>query len=157
FAGLRCGEICRLRREDVYLDAACPTADVVGKGGKLRTVPLVAPVVTELRATGLARTGWLITRGGEQYPSAQLSIDSHHHLRSLGIATTLHSMRHAFATTTYQSTRDLLLLKDLLGHESVATTQIYAQPDMDAVHDRLAGVADTASSLLGPRRLRAVR
>lgn len=158
FAGLRCGEICRLRREHVDLDSACPTADIDGKGGKPRTVPLLAPVVTELLSTGMPRTGWVITRSaGRHYPPAQLSIDSHHHLRGLGIATTLHSMRHAFATTTYQSTRDLLLVKELLGHENVSSTQIYAAPDMAGVHVRLAAVADTASSLLGPRRLRAVR
>jgi integrase len=156
FAGLRRGEICRLSRSDLDLSSACPTADIDGKGGKPRTVPLLAPVVHELLEFGLPRSGWLITWNGRQYPDEYLSTHSLRHLRSIGVVGTLHSMRHTFATTTYRTTHDLLMLKELLGHESVATTEIYAAPDMGTAHARLQPVADTASSLLSARHLHAV-
>lgn len=157
FAGLRRGEICRLRRSDLELSQRCPVAHVEGKGNKQRTVPLVEPVVSELYSYGLPRSGWIITWRGQRYPYDYLSNHSAQHLRGIGIATTLHSMRHTYATTTYRTTRDVLMLKVLLGHESVRTTEVYAEPDMSTAYERLAGVADTAASLLGPQRLRLVR
>jgi integrase len=155
FAGLRAGEVCRLERHD--LDLTDPAhANLQGKGGKDRKVPLVAPVVEELYQFGLPRTGYLVTRDGLPYGPRQMSSDSHNHLRRLGIPTTLHSLRHLFATHTYRTTRDLLLLAELLGHSSVATTQIYASPDMSVAHESLKGVSAMASDLLAPRRLRSV-
>jgi integrase len=155
FAGLRRGEVCRLRREDLHLDGTA-TADVAGKGGKARMVPLLGPVVDELAGSGLPRAGWLLTRAGAAYEPERLSVESYRHLQRLGVATTLHSMRHAFATTTYRSTRDVVLVQRLLGHANLTTTQIYVEPDLDDMHTRLRVVSDGAASLLGPRRLRAV-
>lgn len=158
FAGLRCGEICRLQRTDLDTDARDVTALVDGKGGKQRRVPLIAPVVTELVEYGLPRAGWVITRNGVPYLPKQLSIDSHLHLRSLGCPTTLHSMRHYFLTNAARVTHDLLFVRDLAGHESVATTQIYTESTMEGAHGRLAGVGDLATDLLGGGRgLYAVR
>jgi integrase len=151
FAGLRCGEICRLRHEHLSVTDGCAVADVLGKGGRARVVPLLEPVVAEV---GPGR-GWVITRHGAGYRPQQLSLDSHVFLRSIGVATTLHSMRHAFATATYRSTRDLLLVQRLLGHESVATTQIYAEPDTADAYRRLAPVAASAGAILRRPRLAA--
>jgi len=155
FAGLRCGEICRLQGQD--LDLAGPaTALVHGKGGKDRTVPLLPVVVAEL--LGMARRGWLVTHeNGHPYRPNQLSVASTKHLHDLGIATTLHSMRAAFATLAFQATRDPLFVRDLLGHESVATTEIYTLSSLADAHTRLAGLSDQAAGLLHPRRLSAVQ
>ena len=156
FAGLRRGEICRLHRSHLELDSNCPTAIIDGKGGKERIVPLLPPVVAEIHATGLA-AGWLVTKNEKPYPLEALSVDSHFHLQGLGVSTTLHSMRHRFATTAYQTSHDVMLVRDLLGHESVATTEIYAEPATGGAHARLAGVSAVADDMLAPRRLFAVR
>lgn len=151
FAGLRRGEICRLHRRD--LDFGVNASAVVdGKGGKERVVPLLPPLISELAGT----TGWVVTRNGLPYPVEQLSVDSGRHLRRLGIDTTLHSMRHTFATTAYRQTHDLLLVQRLLGHESVSSTQIYAEPDMSDAHARLSGFTAFGSDVLAPRHLRIV-
>ena len=48
----------------------------------------------------------------------------------LGDGWTAHSLRHRYATVTWQATHDLLLVSKLLGHASVETTQVYvAMPD----------------------------
>lgn len=160
FAGLRRGEICRLQRADLDLDEEYgATALVHGKGRKERVVPLLQPVVVELRAYGLPRTGWVVKHNGRRYDPEKLSIDSHYHLRGLGVETTLHSMRGAFATRAAQVTRDPLFVRDLLGHESVTTTEAYVGTSMTDAHARLAGLGASAEGILGPQRgsLRAVR
>jgi integrase/recombinase XerC len=157
FAGARCGEISRLQRQDISLIGTCPTARLDGKGGKVRIVPLVEPIIAELQIFGLPRSGWIVTRDdGAPYTPDKLSLAANRQLRRIGVEDTLHSLRHSFATTVYQSSRDLLLVKELLGHESVATTQIYAEPDMISAHERLQAVSSIASSLLNCGRLRAV-
>jgi integrase/recombinase XerC len=156
FEGLRRGEICRLR--EPYLDLDTSTILVQGKGGHERRLPLLGPVLDEIRAHGgLARGGWVVHRNGRPYAPERMSIDSHGHLRRLGVATTLHSMRHTFATTTAATTKDLLFVRDLLGHRSVATTEIYTESTMTDAHLRLAKVATLADDLLHPARPAAAR
>jgi integrase len=57
------------------------------------------------------------------------------HLHSLGIPATAHQLRHRFATRLYQATKDLRLVQEMLGHESVATTQRYADFSTAAAFD----------------------
>lgn len=150
FAGLRRGEICRIQRRDLDLAQPLATVLVHGKGGKERIVPLLAPVVAELYEYGLPRAGWVVKRDGRPYAPGQLSIDSHNHLRQLRLSTTLHSMRGTFATAAAQATHDPLFVRDLLGHESVATTEIYMASTMADAHARLALLAEVAESFLTP-------
>ena len=150
FAGLRAGEIARLRGEDLRLDVGQPTALIDGKGGVERTVPLLPPVVEELRGLGFpARSGHVvIDRQGRPFTPELLSIASSKFMQSVGVPSTLHSMRHYFATEVVKLTRDVLLVRDLLGHQSIATTQIYMQSSLDGAQDRLAAFASSAGALL---------
>jgi integrase len=152
FAGLRCGEICRLHSRDLDYEHA-PTALIHGKGGKTRTVPILAPVLDEIRYV----RGWIIkTADGRQVRPDLLSADSTRFLHGIGMDTTLHSMRGTFATHAIQLTHDVLLVRDLLGHESVSTTEIYTLPDHSAQHQRLAGFTDFANGVMRLRHLTAV-
>jgi integrase/recombinase XerC len=150
FAGLRRGEICALQVADLELSGNLSTALVHGKGGKERVVPLLRPVVDELRAYGLPRAGWVVrgTRGGQMNPD-RLSEAASRFFHEIGVATTLHSLRHTFATQATRTTHDLLLVRDLLGHASVASTEIYAASDVEHVHLRLAGLATLADEIRG--------
>ena len=152
FAGLRCGEICRLKWDDLTLDVPTPTAVINGKGGKERVIPLLGPVVAELDALpGNRRGPVLINRAGHPYRPEFLSATVCRWLKERGIDTTLHSLRHAYATSAAQLTRDPLFCRDLLGHSSVATTEIYMQTSMHGAHDRLAGMAVAAEDYLTNR------
>lgn len=152
FAGLRCGEVCRLRSTDIGYDPM-PIALIRGKGGKERRVPLLPPVVDEVGY----RRGWIIDRDGRQVEPARLSNESTLFLQRLGVPTTLHSMRATFATLAVRITHDPLFVRDLLGHASVKTTEIYMEYDMDGAHDKLADLASMATGLLRPRHLAAVQ
>lgn len=157
FAGLRRGEICRLRASDLDLNVERPTGLINGKGGHQRRVPILEPVLDELRLHAPAR-GWVVNDHGRPYPVAKMSTDSYEFLRRLGMETTLHSMRATFATNAARLTRSPLLIRDLLGHQSVATTELYMATSMDDAHSQLAGFAAEASDLLRnkqPNRWRA--
>lgn len=154
FAGLRCAEICSLQGRDITREGdGLPIAIVHGKGNKERYVPILAPVMAEI---GYGR-GWAITnRDGAPLNAKTLSIRSSKFLHELGVPTTLHSMRHFFATNTLRITQDPLLVRDLLGHEDLTTTQIYMESNLNGVHDRMAGVADLADRFIRPTPLRSV-
>ena len=153
FGGLRCAEICALERTHLELDGD-PWMLIHGKGGKVRRVPILEPILNELPA----RNGFVArTYTGRPWSPKRLSVESHRHLRALGVATTLHSMRHTYLTHAARLTRDPLFVRDLAGHSSVATTEIYMQSSLDGAHDRLAGMNRLGDDLLGRRRLAVVR
>jgi len=139
FAGLRCGEITRLRYENLDFDPQAPSAIIDGKGGKERRIPLLPPVADELRYRA---KGFIVTQqSGRSWTAPGLSAASSKYLPTLGIDTTLHSMRHFFGTYCVRLTKDPLLARDILGHESVATTQIYTKSDTSNMHARLGDVS----------------
>jgi integrase len=147
FAGLRAGEITRLRWEDV--DLARGTAYVHGKGGVDRIVPLLPAVVDELQRVGPAPRGYVVVRkNGLPYTPNRLSVDSCKHLATLPVSTTLHGLRHSFGSLAYRYTRDPLLVRDLLGHRSVSTTEIYMASSVDGAGERLSSLAGDARGLL---------
>jgi len=155
FAGLRRAEICRLHRRDLDLSSPAATALVQGKGRKERIVPLLPPVVAELAQTP---SGWLVAHeDGRPYLPDRLSTESGRHMQRIGVQTTLHSMRHFFATCAAKTTKDPLFVRDLLGHESVGTAEIYMKSDMERAQERLEGLASQAAGFLGDRRLYVAR
>ena len=60
--------------------------------------------------------------------------------RGMGPGLTAHTLRHRYASVAYQHTHDLRAVQTLLGHASVATTQVYTAVDDASVR----GVAETA-------------
>jgi len=129
FAGLRACEIARLDWSEVGMDERSPHVRVVdGKGGHGRIVPLS----TALRAALLPlpyRRGPVIRRlDGRPGPCMphRISSRANNYLHQLGIADTLHTCRHRFASSAYQACLDIRAVQDLLGHASPTTTAIYA-------------------------------
>ena len=61
-------------------------------------------------------------------------------LDALGEGTTGHQLRHLFACRVYAQERDILAVRELLGHASVATTQRYTQVPLDALRSAVGGL-----------------
>lgn len=122
--GLRRGEIARVHSGDVVADSAGHSLIVRGKGDKQRIVPLpddLAAIVMD--ANGYLFPGRFGGHVEESYIGDHIS-----HLLPDGYAA--HTLRHRFATTAYAATHDLFVVAELLGHESVETTEHYvAMPD----------------------------
>ena len=122
--GLRRGEIARVHSDDVVADSAGRSLIVRGKGDKQRIVPLpddLADIIMDAR--GYLFPGRFVGHVEESYIGDHIS-----HLLPDGYVA--HTLRHRFATTAYAATHDLFVVAELLGHESVETTEHYvAMPD----------------------------
>jgi integrase/recombinase XerC len=140
-AGLRAMEIAGLRREDVVERAGMPHLVLHGKGSKTRIVPLSPWVLEVLKQYGMPVDGRLfIQSNGRPVTAKRVSDLSNDYLHRLGIVETIHKLRHRFATRLYRATKDLRLTQEMLGHDSPATTAIYAGFDNDAAAGAIAGL-----------------
>jgi integrase/recombinase XerC len=140
YAGLRAGEIARLRAEDILTHTDPPLLLVVdGKGGKQRLVPLHPGLAAVLATSDLPEHGYLFLRVTEAGPPRTIGLrDTPHvppqlvsmlanrHLKDRGAGATFHQLRHAFATRLYAACHDLRVTQETLGHSSPATTAGYA-------------------------------
>ena len=122
--GLRRGEIARVHSDDVVADSAGHSLIVRGKGDKQRIVPLP----DDLAAIVMDANGYLFP--GRFGGHVEESYIGDHISRLLPRGYAAHTLRHRFATTAYAATHDLFVVAELLGHESVETTEHYvALPD----------------------------
>ena len=139
--GIRVGELCGLDVDD--LDHERRVVRVLGKGRKERTVPYGAPAARALDAwlhrgrAALARSGsgpalFLGARGGRLDQRAVRSL-VHARLADVPGAPDLgpHGLRHTAATHLLEGGADLRSVQELLGHASLATTQIYTHVTTD--------------------------
>lgn len=133
--GLRRAEIGSVSSNDVMDDLLGKSLVVNGKGDKQRIVPLPDDLAADIEQAN----GYVFP--GRWSGHVEASYIGKHVSRLLGDGWTAHSLRHRYATTTWQATHDLLLVSTLLGHSSVETTQIYvAMPD-----DRLRAAMDAVA------------
>ncbi len=134
-SGIRVSELCGLDVGD--LDEARQTVRVLGKGDKERVVPMGAPARRALD-TWLERRGELVTArsGAALFVGERLGhrIDPRIVRRVVHRAVGLvegapdigpHGLRHAMATHLLEGGADLRTVQELLGHASLATTQVY--------------------------------
>jgi len=133
-SGLRVSELCGLTIGD--LDDERSLVRVVGKGDKERSVPLGAPAARAIDAwlaarPLLARPGaashvFVGARGGVVDPRVVRRV-VHAALAAVPDAPGLgpHGLRHAMATHLLEGGADLRAVQEMLGHSSLATTQIY--------------------------------
>lgn len=119
FAGLRASEVARLRGDHLELLEGGWTLRVVGKGDHVGLVPAHARVVEVLEDAGPGRL-WPITAGW-------VSQRTRREFGRLGIVGGIHRCRHTFATRALAVSGDLMVVRDLMRHASVATTQLYTQ------------------------------
>ncbi len=144
--GLRCMELIGLNSHDVDLTAN--TLRVHGKGNKDRVVPFGAPARQALQRYITQRQRWLqgykkgallhlltdpsapffLSATGKRLNRSFLAKIVHNRIHAFlppGTHATPHTLRHAFATHLLNHGAPLLDIRDLLGHASIATTQIY--------------------------------
>jgi len=139
-SGLRISEALGLARRDIPAPGAGDTLTVTGKGGKTRMVP-VLPQVLGLIADYLALCPYDIpadspafrgAKGGPLSPRIiQLAMASLRGALGLPDSATPHALRHSFATHLLGRGGDLRAIQELLGHASLATTQVYTAVDAE--------------------------
>ena len=140
-AGLRVSELCGLDRGDIDLRGR--TVTVLGKGGKQRRVPIHDTAAAALRAwlhdgrdamEGPPEAAFVNQRGARLGPRDVRRILD----RRAAAPTHPHALRHTYATHLLDGGADLRVVQELLGHSSLATTQVYTHVSKErlrAVYD----------------------
>ena len=136
-SGLRISEALGLKRADF---GSRDTVTVTGKGRKERMVP-VLPQVAKLVADYVALCPYDLPEDGPLFVGAkggplsarvvQLSMARLRGALGLAETATPHALRHSFATHLLARGGDLRSIQELLGHASLATTQIYTEVDAE--------------------------
>jgi len=143
--GARVGELLGAERRDFNAELAL--LRLRGKGGKERVVPVPSPAGQALAAHAADRPG-----AGPEAPlvaslrGRRLTRDRvlrllrvYARAAGLRVIPSPHGLRHAFATHLLEGKADLRAVQELLGHASVATTQIYTHVEQDrlkSIHAR---------------------
>ena len=136
-SGIRLSELHALDRGDV--DLVGEQMKVRGKGRKERLVPLTSEAAVALRryeprrAEALAsssapdRRALLVNPSGRRFSRRGIQRSVHRLLDVAGASDAMgvHGLRHTFATHLLDAGADLMAVKELLGHVSLSTTQIY--------------------------------
>ncbi len=137
-SGIRVGELTALNLGDI--DPHRGLMKVRGKGKKERIVPVGGPALSALSAY-LAKRGAWIRGGAENYLEAPIFVNRRgtrltersvariveKYIRMSGVNKRVgpHTLRHSFATHLLDAGADLRVIQELLGHESLSTTQKY--------------------------------
>ena len=138
-AGLRVSELLGLSRGDVNLDLGLVRC--VGKGSKERIVPAGRPALeavrTYLGARRDAAPALFLGNKGRSLTRVAFWRIVRRYARQAGIRTPVspHTFRHSFATHMLDGGADLRAIQELLGHASIATTQIYTHVSTDRLRE----------------------
>ena len=146
--GLRVSELCCLRMSDLYLHEQF--IRITGKGDKQRLVPISERAIAELEAYFPDRNMIPIKPGYEDYvfvserlkkPLSRIMV--FHFIKQLVAAAGIeksvspHTFRHSFATHLLEGGANLRVIQAMLGHESIATTEIYTHIDRTRLREEI--------------------
>jgi len=157
-SGLRLSEVVSLNLDDV--DTRAGQLRVTGKRGKTRIVPVGGKAAEALAGWLPWRARWarpdepalFIGRQGRRLSTRSVQLRLDRLSRRTGLSEPLHphQLRHAFATHVLESSGDLRAVQEMLGHESLSTTQIYTHLDFQ----HLMSVYEKAHPRAGRRKRR---
>jgi len=133
-SGIRRAELASLKLHDIDLKKCL--IDVIGKGNKQRFVPLGDAILDDLGFYIELRNGFAKDKPAHQghlflnFRGGSLSVRSidrivKKYCARLGKRVTPHMLRHSFATHMLENGADILAIKEILGHSTLATTQKY--------------------------------
>ena len=134
--GLRVSELVELKVSDLFFDESF--IRVTGKGGKQRLVPVGEPakeaILHYLKQTSrlFAKEDTLfLNRRGKKLSRVMVFNIVKNHAAKAGITKTIspHTFRHSFASHMVENGADLRAVQQMLGHESILTTEIYTHID----------------------------
>lgn len=163
--GARCQELIDLRAKDVRLDTPAQVR-LTGKGRKTRIVPLTDHTVTLLRGymetLGLllpeaaerpvfaGRHGRPMSRSGVRYLLAKYVCSASGGGTSIPSKVGPHTLRHSKAMHLLQSGVPVVVIRDILGHVNVKTTEVYARANLEMKRRALETAATSPSAPTTP-------
>lgn len=145
--GLRVSEVVNLRIAYLYLDAGF--VRVIGKGDKERLVPIGSSAVKYVRIYLTERKAQVSKPGDEEIlflnkrggklSRVMIFLIIKDLAKKAGIQKDIspHTLRHSFATHLVEGGADLRAVQEMLGHESITTTEIYTHLDREYLRETL--------------------
>lgn len=146
--GLRVSEVVNLKISQFYPDLGF--IRVTGKGDKERLVPVGREAVKQVKMyLGNIRNHLKIVKGsedilflnrrGSKLSRVMIFLMIKELVKKAGISKTIspHTLRHSFATHLVEGGADLRAVQEMLGHESITTTEIYTHLDRDFLRTTL--------------------
>ncbi len=146
--GLRVSEVVNLRLSCLYLDIGF--IRVIGKGDKERLVPIgssaikyIQVYIREIRLHIPVQPGSedivFLNRRGRKLSRVMIFLFLKDLVRAAGITKSIspHTFRHSFATHLVEGGADLRAVQEMLGHESITTTEIYTHLDREYLRETL--------------------
>jgi len=140
--GLRVSELVMLKISNLYLDVEF--IKVEGKGNKERLIPIGQQAIKylkiyleEVRPHIPVQAGYedavFLNRRGKQLTRVMVFLIIKDLAKKIGLTKTIspHTFRHSFASHLVEGGADLRAVQDMLGHESITTTEIYTHMDKD--------------------------
>jgi len=140
--GMRRAELIALKNSDISFDTA--TLRVLGKRNKERLIPIISTLATTLQEyqklaeqnTAFEYNTFFIQseKGGKVSENfVYKTVNDYISLVSTKVKRSPHMLRHSFATHLLNKGADLNAVKELLGHASLAATQVYAHTSIDKI------------------------
>lgn len=145
--GLRVSELITLKLSNLYIEERF--IRVTGKGSKERLVPISGKAIKELNYWFIDRKSMKIKPGEEDYvflnrrgahlTRTMILIMIKRQAEAAGITKTIspHTLRHSFATALLEGGANLRVIQEMLGHESIATTEIYTHVDTTKLREEV--------------------
>jgi integrase/recombinase XerD len=141
-SGLRVSELVDLKMNNIYFDVGF--LRVIGKGNKERLVPIgrdalkhLKIYINEIRVQVPVQKGFeadvFLNKRGKRLSRITVFTVIKELARKIGLKKTIspHTFRHSFATHLIEGGADLRAVQEMLGHESITTTEIYTHLDRD--------------------------
>ncbi|MDR0872634.1 MAG: site-specific tyrosine recombinase XerD [Prevotellaceae bacterium] len=147
--GLRVSELTDLRLSNIYFDEQF--VKVTGKGSKQRLVPLSKTAIREIKNWLIDRNAMrerikkgnedflFLNRNGSRLTRAMIFhlIKEYAALAEITKDISPHTLRHSFATHLLEGGANLRAIQEMLGHESILTTEIYTHIDVNYLRDTI--------------------
>lgn len=145
--GLRVSELVGLRISDVYPEEGF--IRVEGKGSKQRLVPISQTALREIKNYLYDRGQMVVKKGAEDIlflnrrgaPLTRVMvfyvIKQHAELAGIHKTVSPHTFRHSFATHLLEGGANLRAIQEMLGHESITTTEIYTHIDRESLRKEI--------------------
>ena len=146
--GLRVSEVVNLKISSLYLDVGF--VKVIGKGDKQRLVPIGSDAIKHIniyRNSTRNKIGIVkgqedflfLNRRGKGLTRVMIFLILKSLVKKAGIQKNVspHTFRHSFATHLVEGGADLRAVQEMLGHESITTTEIYTHLDRDYLRSTL--------------------
>jgi len=141
-SGIRVSELCGLNLGDI--DTSRNTLQVIGKGNKQRVVPLGIPAMKALSdwlsisrpvlATSDSLNAVFLGSRGKRIDQRTVREVVYEAMKAVGSPMGPHGLRHTAATHLLEGGADLRSVQEILGHSSLATTQIYTHVSPERLH-----------------------